>query len=313
MTKTKILITYNKLKKVIESEVLTPIQTGRANAKKIFANMIGDNTGDNLSNQNSEFCELSAIYWAWKNYAKLNNPDYIGFMHYRRHFIFNKKHYEHNRGEFPQFDILNQAYLDECCINDKDINSELEGCDAIIPMAMDFELGLDNIYDQYKSYHYIEDFDTALNILAEKYPQYSPHVEKYKNAKEGYFLNMFIFKKEIFFEYCAWMFDILFEVQKRLDTSAYDSYQARQVGFIAERLTGIFIIKLLSDSNLKIKELPVSFVKDTDLFDFFKDYFTYLRYKLKTIFTSYEKREHYKKKLEMVKLRIDGNETAKTI
>lgn len=53
-------------------------------------NMIGDDTGDNISHLNRYFCELTGIYWAWKNYDKLGNPDYIGFMHYRRHFIFNE-------------------------------------------------------------------------------------------------------------------------------------------------------------------------------------------------------------------------------
>ena len=53
--------------------------------------MIGDNTGDNISKLNSHYCELTAMYWAWKNMDKLNNPDYIGFMHYRRLFNFNNR------------------------------------------------------------------------------------------------------------------------------------------------------------------------------------------------------------------------------
>ncbi|EAQ58275.1 putative glycosyl transferase [Campylobacter jejuni subsp. jejuni 260.94] len=51
-------------------------------------NTIGDDTGDNISDKNRFINEFSAIYWAWKNYNQLENPDYIGFMHYRRLFYF---------------------------------------------------------------------------------------------------------------------------------------------------------------------------------------------------------------------------------
>lgn len=45
--------------------------------------MIGDDTGDNISDKNREYCELTGIYWTWKNYDKLENPDYIGFIPFK--------------------------------------------------------------------------------------------------------------------------------------------------------------------------------------------------------------------------------------
>lgn len=47
----------------------------------------GDDTGDNISKLNPYFCELTAVYWAWKNYEKLGNPEKIGLCHYRRYFM----------------------------------------------------------------------------------------------------------------------------------------------------------------------------------------------------------------------------------
>ncbi|MEI0700195.1 DUF4422 domain-containing protein, partial [Brachyspira intermedia] len=100
--KVKILISYHKPSVLLQDDVLTPIHVGRALATEsskdgnmseedyqwMLDNMIGDDTGDNISHLNREFCELTAMYWAWKNYDKLGNPEYIGFMHYRRLFDF---------------------------------------------------------------------------------------------------------------------------------------------------------------------------------------------------------------------------------
>ncbi|EOH9119425.1 DUF4422 domain-containing protein, partial [Campylobacter jejuni] len=102
--KVKILVGYHKPAVLLKDDILTPIHLGRALATQaskdgemskedfewMCENMIGDDTGDNISHLNRYFCELTGIYWAWKNYDKLGNPDYIGFMHYRRHFIFDE-------------------------------------------------------------------------------------------------------------------------------------------------------------------------------------------------------------------------------
>ena len=81
----KILVASHKPDRVYHDDVYTPIHVGRAISKfkNEMADMIGDDTGDNISSKNGEFCELTAIYWAWKN---LKDADYIGLAHYRRYF-----------------------------------------------------------------------------------------------------------------------------------------------------------------------------------------------------------------------------------
>lgn len=100
MNSVKILIGYHKPSVLFKSDILTPIHLGRALATEVskdgkmteeeyqwmLDNMIGDDTGDNISLKNRHYNEMTGIYWAWKNYDKLGNPDYIGFMHYRRLF-----------------------------------------------------------------------------------------------------------------------------------------------------------------------------------------------------------------------------------
>lgn len=102
MNKTcKILVAYHKPAKLVKNDIYVPIHVGRALAKSkyeqnkinkedylwLFDNMIGDDTGENISLLNNQYCEMTALFWAWKNYDKLGNPDYIGLCHYRRFFM----------------------------------------------------------------------------------------------------------------------------------------------------------------------------------------------------------------------------------
>jgi len=92
--------------------------------------MIGDDTGENISSRNEIFCEITSQYWAWKNYEQLGNPDYIGFMHYRRHFLFNDKSYPHF---LNAFEYINQDYLTESGLYDNNkIKSIVSGNDIIV-------------------------------------------------------------------------------------------------------------------------------------------------------------------------------------
>ena len=97
--KVKLLVCYHKPDVLLKDDVLTPIHVGRALARKrmkaddprlkwLLENTIGDDTGDNISEKNDSYNELTALYWAWKNYGELGDPDYIGLMHYRRHLYF---------------------------------------------------------------------------------------------------------------------------------------------------------------------------------------------------------------------------------
>ena len=98
----KFLVAYHKPDILFDNEMLIPIHVGRAMLKKraetdetarknlefLERNMIGDDTGENISLKNGSYNELTALYWAWKNYDKIGNPTHIGLMHYRRHFVF---------------------------------------------------------------------------------------------------------------------------------------------------------------------------------------------------------------------------------
>ena len=225
--------------------------------------MIGDNTGENISNENPFYCELTALYWAWKNYEKIKNPEYIGLSHYRRLFKFNESE-KANKILTKNSKTIKPYKL---YFPDKEIEKTINSYDLILPKADDLrtyilkDKGIDTIYDHYKNEHYVEDLDLAIKIINNKYPNFatSTHKALYKNHNV-YWANMFIMKKKLFFEYCEWYFSIIGEIkkdknfQKRL--REYDSFQSRIYGFLAERLFNVYI-QYLKDKRkeIKIKEI----------------------------------------------------------
>lgn len=257
MPKVKLLICYHKPATLFQDEILTPIHVGRANAKKKFKsddpnfkwlmdNMIGDDTGDNISDRNGWYNEMTSLYWAWKNYDKIGNPDYIGLMHYRRHFVFR----EDERIVYNIENFNEKTYLQEINYSPETVYKMLEGCDFITHIGKVL-----NVYNHYIENHRKEDLDLAVDIMLEKYPEYKEITKEYFAGDYSNFCNMFIFNKKLFFEYCAWIFDILQECENRMDVS-------EKRFFISERLTGIFIAKLMKDKTLKYKVLPISFIED---------------------------------------------------
>ena len=69
---------------VFDCDSIVPVRCGAVYDKTDGCGIIGDNTGENISEKRMTFCELTTQYWAWKNV----DADYYGFCHYRRYFSF---------------------------------------------------------------------------------------------------------------------------------------------------------------------------------------------------------------------------------
>ena len=319
----KILIAYHKPSVLIKDEVLTPIHLGRALAtesskdgdmseedyKWMLENMIGDNTGENISHLNRTLNELTSMYWAWKNYDKLGNPDYIGFMHYRRHLNFNtEKKYKEN-----EWGLIDNDYIDENYINDYHLKADdikEVACKYDILVADKWNVNnakSKNNYEHYKRNHQIEYYDNALQLLEEKYPEYKEDIQNYNSSKYGYYTNVFIMKKEIFFNYSKWLFDIILQLQERY--ISYKNYkEARALAIASEWLFGIYLFNLRRTSNYKIAQLQRTFVHNLDIaIDFYpkfengvsicfasdNNYAPYLAVTIKSLIENADKNKNY--------------------
>ena len=282
MVVVKIFISYKDRHKILKSDILTPIQTGRAIADEIFDDMIGDDTGDNISAENDIYAELTAQYWVWKNYDKIGNPDYVGFMHYRRHFIFNENYVNKKQDKKSKygysgyiFNDFDESYLSAINLQDNYIKKAVDECDIIfVKKANTKYLGCKNgledfIKNCYGSHK--EDYDRCMQIVKKIYPEYSSEIQQLQKGPYRYYYNMFIMKKELFFEYSEFLFSILTELKKEINTEFYSEKAKRVLGYMGEFLLSLFAFKKTKDKNLRIKELYSSFILNTstDIVDSF--------------------------------------------
>src|SRR5574344_1660638 len=207
---------------------------------------VKDNAQDNISKKNPYYCELTAIYWAWKNM----DVDYIGLCHYRRYFLgLGKRKPSANLDVKQKFNyILSKA----------DVEKIFEKYDVILPRKR--HIIVDTVYNHWKHTLPIEPLEETGKIISEICPEYSFEFDKSKKRRSMHGLNMFVMRKDIFDSYCEWLFPILEELEKRIDMSGYNDYQKRIIGMVSERLLDVYLYT--SENNLfvrggKILELAI--------------------------------------------------------
>lgn len=136
-------------------------------------------------------------------------------------------------------------------LSDVEIKELLKETDIILPKKRNYYI--ENLYDHYRHTMYIEPLDVTGEIIKEFYPEYYKEFEKLHKRTSAHMFNMFIMKRKDFDKYCEWLFDILGKLEKRVDSSKYDSFHARFYGRVSELLLDIW----LETNNLKYKEVPV--------------------------------------------------------
>lgn len=214
-----------------KNNVYIPLLVG-ANHNSCSIQHESDNTGKNISDKNSSYCELTGLYWIWKNV----NEDVVGICHYRRFFTKNR-----------------YLFCDKFILKEKNIKKYLRDFDIILPERNHHEYFGLTAFENYKQLHKINDWNVTKNVINNLYPSYMEDVSWFEKEKIGYCYNMMICNKKLFNEYCKWLFNILFEVEKNIDISDYDPYNKRVYGFLAERLINVWV----HHNQLSVKEVPV--------------------------------------------------------
>lgn len=211
MDKTTILVCCHKPDEYIRTgKPYLPIQGGKAVNPDIDLGFIGDDTGDNISEKNPEWCELTSLYWAWKN---LPRTKYFGIAHYRR-------------------------YLD-IDTRDDSIDIEMGDCDMIVTGPS---------ISPYSNAHYlmylstIEDFWIFADTFLEMHPEYgNEFIDYFFNQRWIYPNNVFLCRREVFDEYCEFMMPVLLETDKRMLPGSYMRHR-RAISYYGEFMLTLFII-----------------------------------------------------------------------
>lgn len=260
----KILVCCHKLDFYKTSEIYLPIQVGKA-ISKVNLDIQGDNEGSSISDKNESYCELTGIYWAWKN---LKDVDYIGLCHYRRYFDFNHI----GRKAFP-LTTIKTGQLETLDLN---ISSKAEswlkkgGCIIAKPQHL-----YTSLYLHYCEGHYSSDFKVLGDVIRETLsPEYNKGFWNYIVGSNRFSpFNMFIMSWKQFDAYCSWLFPLLEEVEKRLDISHYSPVQKRVYGYLAERLLNLYV----RTNHLEVMELPILKISDEPEADNVSVFHYYLR------------------------------------
>ena len=236
----KIIVAAHKKYWMPDDDMYLPLHVGAEgktdeNGQPLDLGYTKDNTGDNISSKNANYCELTGMYWAWKNL----DADYIGLAHYRRHFSNGKS------GKDKEAKVIGRADMEE----------RLKDTDILLPTPRNYVI--ETNYSQYAHAHHAIDLDTTKKILKEQYPEYLNAWNISMKKTTGHRFNMFVMKKDLFDEYCTWLFAVLSELEKRLDISTYNQNDSRVFGFVSERLLDIWI----NTNRYSYKENPYVFME----------------------------------------------------
>lgn len=242
MVNIKILVAAHKEYPMPTDRLYLPVSVGTAiRTSAVPTGYTPDNTGENISELNPYFCELTALYWAWKNL----DYDYIGLAHYRRHFSLSS-----SRNKLLKY---------------SEISEYLGKIKVFLPKKRHYYI--ESLYSHYAHTFDASQLDTAGRIINEKFPEYSKSFSCALKKTYGYMFNMMIMTQELLDNYCGFLFTILFELRNRIDETQMDAFQKRYPGRVAEILFNVWLDYKLTNGELtknEIMEIPVVSMEKVD-------------------------------------------------
>lgn len=261
----------------IDNPLYIPVRCGAIYDERENIEILGDDTGDNISEKRLSFCELTVQYWAWKNIK----ADYYGLCHYRRFLSFSEI-------EGEKTDIFNhvlETRLDDQVTKKHNMLEEnmtriINESDIITIKPMDLSKSIGKnitVYDSLLKNPLTYDktaIDLFISILNRKYPFLTKYSDQYLHGNLWYGWNCYIMKKKYFFEYNNILFDILDELERLLDTTHYNQEQYRQVGYMSEILFPIYLAMLKDKQHIKVKELSLLKIQNPEKRIYYKPAFS---------------------------------------
>lgn len=272
----KIFVSYIHRSFLFKSKILTPVHLGRAietrpakgitisnaDIEWLHKNCIGDDIGDNISETNRRIGFFTGTYWAWKNYEKIGNPEYFGSFGFRR--------------------LLSCDFLEN-----------LTQYDCIFPYMIDMTNSGGTIKDHIIKLHGLNMYQIMVDIFKNNHPNDFYNFEKYLQLNRAYWYEIYIMKKQIFFDFCNFIYPILldcfniasYKYVTHSNTLEMDYMrqigEMRDVAYIAEVVTGYYCYQLQDKYIVKHQKIKY-----------------FIEQKVPQTMIKFLKRKHYSKRNE---------------
>lgn len=220
-----------------------PIQVGGAAAD--FPGFIRDNTGYNIADKNPNYCELTAMFWVWRN----TDDEYKGLVHYRR--FFGRRAMSSRTEDILPFDVLQQRLREHDIVLARPVVYHVNAREQLLMESCS-----------------PEHFDCLREAVKELSPDYMEAFDAFFAGNRAAQYNMLFTRRELFDGYCQWLFPILFHMEDSVDLTGMDDYKKRLYGFLSERLLNVWALK----NGLRVCYAPVVSTEYSP-----RDHLTYLR------------------------------------
>lgn len=197
-----------------------------------------DDSGENISDKNSNFGTQTGLFWAWKNL----DAEYKGLVHYRRYFVGKDK---------------NKKDMIASVISYAELEPMLKKYKIFVPKKRKYYI--ETLYSHYAHTHDGNHFDIVREIINIDCPEYLNSFDKVLKRRWGYMFNMMILQTDLMDDYCEWLFNILFQAYEKIDKTNLSAFDSRFCGRISEILFDVWIERKLEEgvvSKEQIKELP---------------------------------------------------------
>lgn len=201
--------------RVDNEEWETDIQVGAALTDQKVSDIV-DSKGDNISIKNKQYCEMTALYWIWKN----TSYDYTGLCHYRRRFA------------------LSEDDIRKLCNSDIDI---------VLTTPI---VNIPDVKQMYGKNHLIEDWDVFGDAIEALFPDYKEDFHRFGEGILYVPYNMVIMRRECLESYCKWAFPVFEYIEEHTPKREDDTYQRRNIGFLSERVMSLYLLH--HRNNLKM-------------------------------------------------------------
>ena len=228
-----------------DDPIFQPVQVGPAlkdpGARAHW--MLHDDDGEDISDKNPSYCEMTVQYWAWKNV----DAEWYGFCHYRRYFNFAGATFDENDWGEVEGGRLDDEAMARYGLDRASVERCLEGCDILYTEVKDVAQFPDHNRSMREHYAnathlFVKDLDLLVDVIGDVAPDYAEDTATYLAGSRSAFCNMYLMRHDVFHAYCAWVFPIMGEFERRCDMTRYSDQALRTTGHLAERLFNIYLL-----------------------------------------------------------------------